>query len=78
MRKFGWPTATLILAPAEGWEGPSGPVENCDGGKKKKKEENTFLIVTYGEVALRPTSLIPLTPWAKLTWLARHRLWELR
>ena len=25
MRRFGWPTATLLLAPAEGWRGPSGP-----------------------------------------------------
>ena len=24
-RKFGWPTATLFLAPVEGWKGPSGP-----------------------------------------------------
>ena len=24
-RKFGWPTATLFLTPAEGWKGPSGP-----------------------------------------------------
>ena len=24
--KFGWPTAILFLAPAEGWKGPSGPV----------------------------------------------------
>ena len=23
--KFGWPTAILFLAPAEGWKGPSGP-----------------------------------------------------
>ena len=23
--KFGWPTAILVLAPAEGWKGPSGP-----------------------------------------------------
>ena len=26
--KFGWPTATLFLAPVEGWKGPSGPAEN--------------------------------------------------
>ena len=25
MRTFGWPTAILVLAPAEGWKGPSGP-----------------------------------------------------
>ena len=27
-RTFGWPTAILVLAPAEGWKGPSGPAEN--------------------------------------------------
>ena len=26
--KFGWPTAILFLAPAEGWKGPSGPAGN--------------------------------------------------
>ena len=25
-RTFGWPTAILVLAPAEGWKGPSGPI----------------------------------------------------
>ena len=25
MRKFGWPMATLFLAPVEGWKSPSGP-----------------------------------------------------
>ena len=24
-KMFGWPTATLLLVPAEGWRGPSGP-----------------------------------------------------
>merc|ERR1712105_385868 len=27
-RIFGWPTAILVLAPAEGWKDPSGPAEN--------------------------------------------------
>ena len=27
-RTFGWPTAILVLAPAEGWKGPSGPAGN--------------------------------------------------
>merc|ERR1712105_29727 len=27
-KKFGWPTAVLFLAPAEGWKGPSGPAGN--------------------------------------------------
>ena len=27
-RRFGWPTATLLLAPAESWKGPSGPAGN--------------------------------------------------
>ena len=26
--KFGWPTAILFLAPAEGWKGPLGPAGN--------------------------------------------------
>merc|ERR1712074_137206 len=65
-RTFGWPMAILVLAPAEGWKGPSGPAGNLCPLSSVLCPQSVHCIITLYSTLYYFTVIQPYAPHTSL------------